>query len=86
MNLANNTLIKAGVDFLSGLLETINKVVDAMSGGNGLVASFVTLGSVIAGLKGADSLLTRGLGGFLGRAGIKVESQDFSPVRTPFTF
>ena len=51
MNLANNELIKFGVDFLANFLETINSITEALSGGNGMVKSILTLGEVVVGLK-----------------------------------
>jgi hypothetical protein len=51
MNLANNELIKFGVDFLADFLETINSITEALSGGNGMVKSILTLGEVVVGLK-----------------------------------
>ena len=51
MNLANNELIKFGVDFLADFLETINSITEALSGGNGMIKSILTLGEVVVGLK-----------------------------------
>ena len=50
MGLANNEIIKTGVDLLSGFLETINKILDGFSGDGGLIKSFLTLGLTISGL------------------------------------
>lgn len=92
MNLANSTVIKAGVDFLSGLLETINKLIEAMSGGNGLVASFVTLGTVIGALKTGNALLTgkNTFGKLFNRMGFQTKEQteaEGGPVfRKPFSY
>ena len=92
MNLANSTIIKAGVDFLSGLLETINKLIEAMSGGNGLVASFITLGTVIGALKTGSALLTgkNTFGKFFDRMGFQMKQQteaEGGPTfRKPFSY
>ena len=51
MNLANNELIKFGVDFLADFLETVNSITEALSGGNGMIKSILTLGEVVTGLK-----------------------------------
>lgn len=51
MNLANNEIIKAAVDTLSFFLTTINNIIEAVSGGNGLAKSFLSLATAIAGLK-----------------------------------
>jgi hypothetical protein len=56
MGLANNEVIKLGVDVLTGILETVNKLTEALSGGNGLVKSLVSLMTVIGALKGGASI------------------------------
>ena len=63
MGLANNEIIKLGVDLLTGLLETINNVTSALSGGNGLVKSIISLVTVIGALKGGKSLFDNLFGG-----------------------
>jgi hypothetical protein len=89
MGLANNEILKLGVDLLTGLLETINKVTDAISGGNGLTKSVVSLIAVIGALKGGKALL----GGITGKLGetiglgsyketITEEQQDGKTIRT----
>jgi hypothetical protein len=57
MGLANNEALKFGVDLLTKVLETINKLTDGISGGNGLVKSVVSLVTVIGALKGGRALL-----------------------------
>jgi hypothetical protein len=57
MGLANNEILKAGIDVLTKFLETVNKITDGISGGNGLIKSVVSLGVTIAGLKGAGAIL-----------------------------
>ena len=56
MGLANNEVIKLGVDVLTGILETVNKLTESLSGGNGLIKSIVSLASVIGALKGGASI------------------------------
>ena len=56
MGLANNEVIKLGVDTLTGILETVNKLTESLSGGNGLVKSLVSLITVIGALKGGASI------------------------------
>ena len=51
MGIANNEFIKIGIDLLTNLLETINKIIDGISGGNGLIKSAVSLGAVFGGLQ-----------------------------------
>jgi hypothetical protein len=63
MGLANNEIIKLGVDLLTGLLETINNITSALSGGNGLVKSIISLVTVIGALKGGKSLFDNLFGG-----------------------
>lgn len=67
MGLANNELIKAGVDILTSLLTTINKIISSMSGGSGIVKTFVTSFAAI----GAFKLGQKGLNKFLGNAAPK---------------
>ena len=67
MGLANNELIKAGVDILTGLLTTVNKIISSMSGGSGVVKTFVTAFAAI----GAFKLGQKGLNKFLGNAAPK---------------
>jgi hypothetical protein len=58
MGIANNEAIKDGVDLLTKLLETINRITDA---GDGKVGKFTTsilrLGTVLLGLKGGGAVL-----------------------------
>jgi hypothetical protein len=50
MGLTNNEILKGCVDALTLMLETINKITDAISGGSGLMKSIVSLTTVIGGL------------------------------------
>lgn len=69
MGLANNEALKFGVDFLTKILETINKVTDAISGGSGLIKSLTSLMTVIGALKLGGKVLGKnsGTGGLLGK-------------------
>ena len=69
MGLSNNTFLKAGIDLLTGFIESINKMTEALSGGNGLVKSIVGLVTVLGGLKIGKNLLSGILGKGLGWAG-----------------
>ena len=62
MGLANNVILKGAIDTLTFVLTTINKITDAISGGNGLVKSVVSLVTVIGGLKLGKNLLGGALG------------------------
>jgi hypothetical protein len=67
MGLANNKILKAGIDGLTKILETINKITEGISGGNGLVKSVVSLAGVLAMLKGGKALLSgTAVGGAMG--------------------
>lgn len=60
MGLANDEAIKFGVDTLTKILETINNIIDAISGGNGLVKSITSIGMAIGAFKVGKSLLGEG--------------------------
>ena len=51
MGLANDETIKVAVDALRIILETINKIIDALSGGNGVAKSLISLGAAFGILK-----------------------------------
>lgn len=59
MGLANNEVIKAGVDLLTWLLETINKItgVAGNEGLGGVVTMFARLVTVIGALKGGGAII-----------------------------
>lgn len=68
MGLANNEILKGAVDTLTFVLETINKLIDGISGGNGLVKSITSLMSVIGALKlGKKVFEGDKFGGFIGK-------------------
>lgn len=62
MGLANNEFIKGVVDVLTGLLNTINSIIDGISGGNGLAKSVLSLGFAFSTFKLGKK--------FLGQSGI----------------
>jgi hypothetical protein len=51
MSIANSKVIKGAVDALTGLVNILNKVVNAVSGGNGLLKSIAAIGLSVGGLK-----------------------------------
>lgn len=63
MGIADNTLIKVGIDLLTGLLETINKL---LSGLPGLTKSFASLALVFVALRAGGALLNKALAGISG--------------------
>jgi TP901 family phage tail tape measure protein len=57
MGLANNEIIKFGVDALTLLLKAINKVVDGLSGENGIAKSIITLNLAVTAIGGIRAAL-----------------------------
>ena len=57
MSLSNNEFIKYAVDALTGLLTTINKIIGALSGGNGIIKSTLGILTLVGGLKLGKSLV-----------------------------
>ena len=66
MGLADNELIKLGIDLLTAVLTVINDITDGISGENGLLKSVINLAAAFGALKLGGWLLTKGLGLFLG--------------------
>lgn len=60
MGLANNEILKFGVDTLTSILSTINDIISAVSGNNGLVKSILSLGSAFLALRGGAKLFGSG--------------------------
>jgi hypothetical protein len=56
MGLANNELIKAGVDLLTKMLETINNLTDDLGG---VIGGIAKLGVTIAALKTGKSIFDK---------------------------
>jgi hypothetical protein len=66
MGLANSDLIKTGIDLLTKLLNTINGLINALSGGKGVAKTFVSALTALAGFKlGRNLLGEKGLAGGL---------------------
>ena len=61
MGLTNNVIIKSAVDTLTFLLTAVNKLIDGLSGGHGLIKSVMTLGAVWGGLKLGGNLVDKAL-------------------------
>lgn len=62
MGLSNNEVIKTAVDVLTSLLQTINKIINSLSGGNGLIKSVLSIGTAIGGLKLGKSIISSLIG------------------------
>ena len=61
MGLTNNVIIKGAVDTLTILLTAVNKLIDGLSGGHGLIKSVMTLGAVWGGIKLGGNLVDKAL-------------------------
>ena len=61
MGLTNNVIIKGAIDTLTVLLTAVNKLIDGLSGGHGLIKSVMTLGAVWGGLKLGGNLVDKAL-------------------------
>ena len=57
MGLANNEILKGAVDALTFVLNAINKLIDALSGNNGIAKSVITLNLAIAAIGGMRKIL-----------------------------
>ena len=62
MGLANNEILKGAVDTLTFVLNAINKLIDGLSGGNGIAKSVITLNLAIAAIGGLRNALDKLLG------------------------
>jgi TP901 family phage tail tape measure protein len=63
MGLANNEILKFGVELLTSILTTVNKLIEALSGGNGLTKSFLSLAAAIISLRTGKGILHKIFGG-----------------------
>jgi hypothetical protein len=57
MGLSNNEILKGAVSFLTKFIEGVNKLINGISGGNGLLKSVVSLTTAIGALKLGKSIL-----------------------------
>ena len=57
MGLANNEILKGAVDALTFILNAINKLIDALSGNNGIAKSVITLNLAITAIGGVRAAL-----------------------------
>ena len=59
MGLANNELIGMFIDLLTNIVSTVNTLTNALSGGNGLIKSLLTLGLTISSLRIGGKLFNK---------------------------
>ena len=78
MGLANNELLKIGIDILTGFLNVINTIIGALAGGNGLSKSVITLTTAILAIKGASSLVAK----FFSSNFLKTATAAFKKIKT----
>ena len=62
MGLANNAVLKAGIDLLSGFINTINKMTTALSGKSTIFKSILDIGVLVGGIKLGKVLFTNFFG------------------------
>ena len=65
MGLANNELLKGAVDAFTFVLNAINKLIDVLSGNNGIAKSVITLNLAIAAIGGLRAALKKLFGSSL---------------------
>lgn len=80
MGLTNNVIIKGAVDTLTTLLTAINGLIDALSGGQGLIKSVMTLGAVWGGLKLGGALVDKALASDFVQRKVKLARGDSETV------
>lgn len=80
MGLTNNIIIKGAVDTLTFLLTAVNKLIDGLSGGHGLIKSVMTLGAVWGGLKLGGNLVDKALASNWVQNKIKLSKGDSETV------
>ena len=80
MGLTNNVIIKGAVDTLTFLLTAVNKLIDGLSGGHGLIKSVMTLGAVWGGLKLGGNLVDKALASNWVQNKIKLSKGDTETV------
>ncbi len=59
MGITNSTLIKTGVDLLTGFLSILNKLIDGISGESGLIKAIASIGIAWSGLKLGGNILKK---------------------------
>ena len=80
MGLTNNIIIKGAVDTLTVLLTTVNKLIDGLSGGHGLIKSVMTLGAVWGGLKLGGGIMDKALASEFVQRKVRLKEGDKATV------
>ena len=80
MGLTNNVIIKGAIDTLTVLLTAVNKLIDGLSGGQGLIKSVMTLGAVWGGIKLGGNLVDKALASNWVQNKIKLTKGDSETV------
>ena len=83
MSIANNQIIKGAVGGLTSVLDTVNNLINTLSGGNGIVKSFLSLFTAFAGLK-IGGRVVNSLVGALGGL-VDPQTSVFAGLRGGFT-
>lgn len=82
MGLTNNVIIKGAVDTLTVLLTAVNKLIDGLSGGHGLIKSVMTLGAVWGGLELGGNLMDKVLASEFVQRKVRLKEGDKATVET----
>lgn len=80
MGLTNNVIIKGAVDSLTFLLTAVNKLIDGLSGGQGLIKSVMTLGAVWGGLKLGGGIMDKVLASEFVQRKVRLKEGDKATV------
>lgn len=80
MGLTNNVIIKGAVDTLIVLLTAVNKLIDGLSGGHGLIKSVMTLGAVWGGLKLGGGIMDKALASEFVQRKVRLKEGDKATV------
>lgn len=80
MGLTNNVIIKGAVDTLTILLTAVNKLIDGLSGGHGLIKSVMTLGAVWGGLKLGGGIMDKALASEFVQRKVRLKEGDEATV------
>ena len=87
MGIANDQAIRSVLDALTGILQLINSITSAISGGGGLLKAVINIGLVVGGLKLGKNILMSILGdpsrqvtGWFGKISVAMKAQNAEMV------